>query len=214
MYITPVKTILTEALKQTFDISYPEPDFRNVHIDIEYPIDQQDYPSIWIDYEDTQDLIKAGIAHVETVDPVTHSARPPFTRMRFQGYISITVVAMTSLERDRLFDEVVRVVAFGNEDATLGRFRAYINNNDLIAFNINTDKIQPRGAAAAPGTPWSTDELMYERTLNLEMIGEFIPDPAAGTLLNISKIVLIPTEDTTGDLGDPPLYSTEIGVWH
>lgn len=214
MYITPVKTILTEALKQTFDVSYPEPDFRNVHIDIEYPIDQQDYPSIWIDYEDTQDLVKAGIAHVETVDPVTNAARPPFSRMRFQGYISITVVAMTSLERDRLFDEVVRVVAFGNEDATLGRFRAYINNNDLIAFNINTDKVQPRGAAAAPGTPWSTDELMYERTLNLEMIGEFIPDAATGTLLNISKIVLIPTEDVTGDLGDPPLYSTEIGVWH
>lgn len=214
MYITPTKTILTEALKQTFDASYPEPDFRNVHIDIEYPIDQQDYPSIWVDYEDTQDVVKAGIAHIETVDPVTNTVRPPFTRMRFQGYISITVVAMTSLERDRLFDEVVRVVAFGNEDDILGRFRSYINNNDLIAFNINTDKIQPRGAAAAPGTPWSTDELMYERTLNLEMIGEFIPDPSTGTLVNISKLLLIPTVDTSGDLGDPPLQSVEQGVWH
>jgi hypothetical protein len=214
MYITPVKTILTEALKQTFDASYPEPDFRNVHIDIEYPVDEQDYPSIWIDYEDTQDLTRAGVAHIETVDPVLHTSRPAFTRMRFQGYISMTVVAMTSLERDRLFDEVVRVVAFGNEDATLGRFRSYINNNDLIAFNIDTDRIQPRGSAAAPGTPWSTDELMYERTLNVGMIGEFIPDLATGTLVNISKIVMIPTVDTTGDLGDPPLYSTEIGIWH
>jgi hypothetical protein len=214
MYIYPLKTILVEALKATFDQSYPEPDFRNLHVGIEYPVDPQDYPSIWVDYEDTQDLMRAGIAHIETVDPDTGDARAPFTRWRFAGYISLTVVAMTSAERDRLYDEMVRVVAFGNEDPVVGRFRSYIDTNDLIAFNMNTDKIQPRGSAAAPGTPWSTDELMYERTLNLEMIGEFIPDAQTGTLVPLSGILLLPTVDVSGDLGDPPLNSLEIGVWH
>jgi hypothetical protein len=214
MYIAPLKTILVEALKTTFDMSYPTADFRNVHVGIEYPVDPQEYPSIWIDYDDTQDLIKAGISHLETVDPVTNLAREPFTRWRFTGYISITVVAMTSLERDLLFDEVVRVVAFGNEDVVIGRFKRAIEMNDLIAATMNTDKIQPRGAAAAPGTPWSTDELMYERTLNLEIIGEFIPDATTGTLLPLSKIVIIPIEDVSGDLGDPPMQSQELGTWH
>jgi hypothetical protein len=214
MYIAPLKTVLVEALKATFDMSYPEPDFRNVHIDIEYPIDPQEYPSVWVDYDDTQDLVRAGICHLEYVDPVTDTARAAFTRWRFTGYISITVVAMTSLERDRLFDEIVRVVAFGNEDVVIGRFKRYIEANDLIAANMNTDKVQPRGAAAAPGTPWSTDELMYERTLNLEIIGEFIPNATTGTLIPLSKILLIPIEDVTGDLGDPPLRNQELGTWH
>lgn len=214
MYLTKVKTLFLEGLKQTFDQFYPEPDFQNVHIDMEYPVDPQDYPSIWIDYEDTQDLLQAGVGHLEYVDPDTDTARAPFTRWRFQGYASITVVALTSLERDRLFDEVVRVVAFGGEDDILGRFANYVDTNGLIAMNINTDKVQPRGAAAAPGTPWSTDELMYERTLNLEVIGEFIPDATTGTLVPLSKIVLLPSVDLSGDLGDVPLNETDLGVWH
>jgi hypothetical protein len=217
MYITPLKSILVEALKTTFDALYPNPDFRgedHVHIGMEYPIDPQNYPAVWVDYEDTQDLIKAGIAHLENVDPDTNTLRAPFTRWRFQGYVSLTVVAMTSLERDRLFDEIVRVVAFGQEDDVVGRFHTYINTNDLIAANLNTDKVQPRGAAAAPGTPWSTDELMYERSLNLEIVGEFIPDVATSTLVPLSRILLLPTVDVSGDLGDPPLDTMEMGVWH
>lgn len=213
MYIAPLKTLLLEGTRLTFDSQYPVPEFRQVHADIEYPVDIQNYPSIWVDYEDTQDLVKAGIAHLETRDPVTDAPRQPFTRWRFQGYASFTVVALTSLERDRLFDEVVRVIAFGGEDEIVGRFKRYIEDNDLIAANLNTDKIQPRGAAAAPGTPWSTDELMYERTLNLELIGEFTPDPVTGSLLPLSKIILIPTEDLSGDLLDTP-DTTEFGVWH
>jgi hypothetical protein len=214
MYIVPLKTIFIEGLKATFDANYPEPDFRNVHIDLEYPVDIQKYPSIWVDYDDTSDLMRAGIGHLENADPVTGALRMPFTRWRFQGYLSLTVVAMTSLECDRLFDEVVRVVAFGNEDSVVGRFKTYVNTNDFIAVNINTDKIQPRGAAAAPGTPWSTDELMYERSINLEVIGEFVPDAVTNTLIPLSRFVVISTVDVSGDLGDPPLNSLELGVWH
>jgi hypothetical protein len=214
MYLVKTKTLFVEGLTTTFDQFYPNVDFRNVHIGVEYPVDPQKYPSIWIDYEDTEDLVQAGISHIETVDTDTNTVRAPFTRWRFQGYVSITVVAMTSLECDRLYDEVVRVVAFGGEDEVLGRFATYITTNGYIALTVNTDKLQPRGAAAAPGTPWSTDELMYERTINIEVIGEFIPDAATSTLVPLSKILMLPEIDISGDLGDPPLNSVELGVWH
>lgn len=211
MYITRVKTMVIEGLRQTFDQYYPVTDFQKVHIDMEYPIDPQQYPSIWLDYEDTQDLAKVGISHVEHVNPDTNTAVAAFTRYKFAGYISLTVVALTSLERDRLYDEMVRVIAFGDGDPILGRFKTYITTNGYIAMNINTDTMQPRGGAAAPGTPWSTDELMYERTLNLEVIGEFIPDPATATLVNLSKIQL---DTPTIDMTLSPALSTELGVWH
>lgn len=214
MYITPLKTILVEALKGTFDTAYPVTEFRKIHVDPDYPVEEQDYPAIWVDYDDTQPLLKAGIAHREDAHPVTGTEVSPFTRWRFQGYISLTVIAMNALERDRLFDEMVRVVAFGEEDSVVGRFRYYISNNDLIAANLQTDKIEIRGNAAAPGTPWGTDEMMYERSLNLEIIGEFVPDPGTGVLVNLSKIIIIANEVLPGgEIGDP-ITGTGPTDWH
>lgn len=213
MYITPLKTLAVTAFQQTFDASYPVMEFQNVNVGLEYPIDSQHYPSLWVDYDDTQPLVKAGIAHVETKDPEGNSVTA-FTRWRFQGYLSVTVVSLTSLERDRLFDEVIRVVAFGEQDDIVGRFKDTFLNNSLIAVNLNTDRIEPRGSAAAPGTPWGTDELMYERTLNLEIIGEFVPNPTTGTLVSLSRIVQLPTETLDpADLLDPS-FGSGLTEWH
>lgn len=222
MYISPLKTLLAEALAETFDLAYPVPEFRKVHVGLEYPVEAQHYPSIWVDYDDTQPLVRAGVAHLETAHPVTGVHMAPFTRWRFQGYVSLTTVALTSLERDRLFDEVVRVVAFGNEDATIGRFKSRIASNDLIAATLQTDRIEARGSAAAPGTPWGTDELMYERSLNLELIGEFVPNPSTGMLVPLSKIVAVPEQVLPGDPGDwdisgyadPNLPDQQHADWH
>lgn len=210
MYVVPMKTLIVEALTGTFDGQYPVPEFRELHVGLEYPIDEQQYPSVWVDFEETQPLLKAGIAHQELVSP-TDGTTPvaPFTRWRFQGYVSMTAVAMTSLERDRVYDELVRVVAFSGEDGLLGRFKDTIASNDLIGATLNTDKIEARGNAAAPGTPWGTDEIMYEKSLNLEIVGEFVPDPATGTLVNLSSIKIIANEELPGQLDYTPLV--EIG---
>lgn len=216
MYITPLKTILVQALNLTFDTSYPVAEFRGLHCGMEYPVDVQDYPSVWVDYDDTSALVKAGIRHEEDVDPETNAAVAPFTRWRFQGVISLTVVALTSLERDRIFDQVVGMVAFALEDTPRGRFQAYIADNDLIAANLQTDKVTPRGAQAAPGTPWSTDELIYERTLDIEVIGEFYPDLGAETLVPLSKIQVSMSSDLSGTTtpdGNPVIIDGH-SSWH
>ena len=148
MYVTPLKTMIIEAMKGTFDSAYPVPEFRNNHVGLDYPVDKQEYPAIWADYDDTQPLMKAGIRHQEDENPLTGADVAPFTRWRFQGYISLTVIALNSLERDRLFDEMVRVVAFGEEDSVVGRFRYKIANNDLIAATLQTDH---GGGSARPG---------------------------------------------------------------
>lgn len=204
MYIAPLKTLIVEAIKGTFDSVYPVAKFRNVHASLEYPVDEHDYPSLWVDYDDTQPLMRAGVAHIETKSPLDDTITvAPFSRWRFQGYVSVTTVALTSLERDELFDEVVRVVAFGNEDSVIGRFKERIADNDLIAANLQTDKIDVRGSATAPGTPWGTDELMYERSLNLEIVGEFVPNPSTGTLIPLSEIQIIADQYLPGDPGNP-----------
>lgn len=195
MYVSAVKTIIREALLATFDDQYPNEQFQNTHVELDYPITNQEYPAIFISYEDSDDLRKVGIHHVETVDPDTQADVQAFTRWMFKGNVSLTVVSIaTALERDELYDEMIRVVAFGNEDSLVGEFKNYIENNDLIYMVLQTDLMHPRGSSAAPGTPWGTDEIMFERTLDLELVGEFIPD-MNGELVYLSAIIITPTED-------------------
>ena len=217
MYLAPLKTLLVEAVKRTFDDEYPVAEWRNVKVGIEYPIDPQDYPGIWVDYDDTDALKIAGVGQIEFAE--TSGGPVPFTRWKFTGYASYTVVALSSFERDRLYDELVRVLAFGLLNQGTEDFRKTIEDNEFIATNIDFDTIQPRGNNAAPGTPWGTDEIIYERTLNLNVIGEFIPDNETGALLRLSAIKIVEErhyyEDSTGTLfpEDPP-YSGLVDDWH
>lgn len=190
-YLVHLKTALVEAIKQTFDQDYPEADFRDIWTSIEYPVQPQNFPGIWVDYEDNGEVHIAGINHVEFSTPVDGAYRR-YTRWRFTGYAQFTVMALSSLERDRLYDELVRVLAFGNyfaDNPAINKFRNYVENNEFIAMNMDFDQIDPTGNAASPGTPWGTDEIVYERTINMELIGEFVSDGVTLELVPLSKVV-------------------------
>lgn len=199
MYLVVLKTALVNALEKTFDSEYPEVDFRNVKVGIEYPMDQSSYPGLWINYDDTEPLTTAGIDHREYfLDPdlgTTHEV----TRWRFGGTITITCVALTSLERDRLFDEVVRIFAFSRESQAVGEFRDLVENNDLVAMNINFDDLNPSGDNVAQGTPWMTDEFIYEKSLSMDCIGEFVSRPGSRALVPLSAVEFIGYPEGDGD---------------
>lgn len=202
MYLTPLKTAIVEALTGTFNSTYPEADFRGVNVGIEYPVKQSNYPGLWINYEDTDALHVAGIGHKEyTVDSTTHNFIE-VTRWRFTGTITITVVALSSLEKDRLYDEVVRTFAFGRENQAISQFRNSIEQNDLIAMNVNFDELTPSGDGAAQGTPWQTDEYIYEKSLSMDVIGEFVGDPGSQQLIPLSNVIV--REYVDG--GTPPTF--------
>jgi hypothetical protein len=186
VYLALLKTNLVEALRATFDGNYPEPDFRDLKVSIEYPVDQADYPGIWVQYDDTQELTIAGIGHVEYVE--RDGAELPVTRWRFGGTLTMTIAALSSLERDRLYDELVRVIGGARFNEAISEFRERIEANDLIATNANFDLMRPSGDNAAPGTPWGTDEMIYEKSLSIDLIGEFLTDPTSMTLVPLRQI--------------------------
>jgi hypothetical protein len=192
VFIAPLKTVLTEAMKMTFDEDYPEADFRSINVSIEYPDNPQMYPGIWVDFDPTGELEIVGVAHQEQSEPSAEGAVRKFTRWRFQGYATYTIVALTSFERDRLFDEVVKVMAFGTEEAQTSEFRSYIESNEFIAVNFDFDQIGIRGFTATPGTPWETDEVIYEVTVAMECLGEFVSDGVNKTLVPLSAITTYP----------------------
>lgn len=199
MYLVPLKTLLVKAMRRVFDSEHPQPDFRAVNVGIEYPVERQNYPAIWVDYTDTADLEQAGVGHKEQKTFAGGTAE--FTRFLFEGAATFTIATLSSLERDRLFDEMVRVLAFGAEDLATSQFRAYIEDNEFLAVNGKFDKLGVGGNAAAPGTPWGTDEIIYERTITLDLKGECVADPVSGNLLPLSGFEIISTIDT--NIGEP-----------
>jgi hypothetical protein len=197
MYLVPLMTAVTEALRSVFTTTYPEPDFRSVNVSIDYPVKEADYPSLWVQYEDNEDLVTAGIGHVEYISSNNGQSFTPVHRWKFKGTVTITISTLSSLERDRLYDEVVKVFAFGQENVNLKVFRDKIETNDLIGMNANFDDLRPFGSAAAMGTPWGGDEVIYEKSLSFDLQGEFVGDPTVPTLIPLSEVTFIDFVDGT-----------------
>ena len=216
MYLAETKAIFVEALQMVFDLEYPVADLREVLVGIEYPVDQQYYPSIWVDFDETAPLKRAGIGHVET--EVGSGTYRTYTRWRFEGNISFTCVALSSLVRDRIYDEMVRIIAFGPEHPALAQFRSHIESNDLVAINANFDTIAVRANAAAPGTPWGTTEIIYERGIGIDIIGEFVSDVVTGAIASVTLLTAIDITDVVEYIGDvppvPPVQGSTITAWH
>jgi len=192
-YLRTIKTTAQNALQQAFLIFYPETDpdggDQPVYISLEYPVDQAHIPAIWVEFEPT-DLRTAGIAYTET-----DADNNIFTRWRFAGSASFTVAAMSSNERDMIYDQLVALVAFASQSDVASVFRQTVQNANLIATTWSFDTIESRGEAAAPGTPWGTDEVMYERGIALQVLGEFVTDPYTRQLVNLSEIQIVMTPE-------------------
>lgn len=218
-YIRPLKTELVRALQKTFNANYPVTELRDIHVSIEYPMKSQEFPSIWVDYEDAS-LQTAGIGHFETTE-----SGQTVLRWRFEGYASYTIAAFSSLERDSIYDELVRIMAFARQGESFGNFRKEIENNALIAMNFDFDRIESHGSSGLPGTPWETDETIYERTIAMQVIGEFAVTVDTGVLVPLTEIRVIgreapsteqnPVNEHTQHItvnNPPPVYDPS--AWH
>jgi hypothetical protein len=220
MYLTKLKAAMTEGLKKTFDTT-PTQDFQGENapfVSIEYPMDRQQYPSVWVTYDDRDSLTIAGIDHREfVVDDL--GGMHDVTRWKFAGTVTLTAVALSSLERDNLYDELVRIYAFSRIEQDATPFRNTIETNDFIAVVPNWDELRPGGDGAAPGTPWGTeDEVIYEKSASFDVEGEFVSDPATAVLVPLSAIKTsgFPTNDDGDQVGPTQTITVPFNPaqWH
>jgi len=199
MFLLKTNTLVVKALRQTFNGAYPVHDLRDMHVSLEFPVEKLNYPCLWVDFEPSTELLNAGIGHVEYA-PWTNGSTNMVERWRFQGVISITAVAFSSAVRDKMVDELMRVCAFARSDPAATPFRAAIENNDLIGLSISWDKLGIGQKSASSGTPWGSDEWLYEATVRLNAIGEIVSDPTTGDLVPLASVVVYPRIE-----GDPDL---------
>lgn len=193
MFMGEVLSVLTQGMKQAFDSSYPVEDFQDLPVGIEYPTEADAYPGIWVDFDLAGDIAIAGIDHREHIERIVNGETQfgEVTRWMFEGSALFTIVTLSALSRVRLMDEVIKIIGFGPlEDRPA--FRDFVDTNPLIGITLSTDQIGVRGMDASPGTPWGTDDVVYEVTLVASLRGEFISTPQ-GTLVPLSAVVVTPS---------------------
>jgi hypothetical protein len=190
-YLRVIKTTAVQAVEQSFQARYPEPDpdggARGLFVSVEYPVEQAQYPAVWVDYEGAE-LRTVGIAYTEQ-----DASGNVFARWRFAGHVTFTIVALSSNERDMVYDQLVALTAYAAQSAFPSMFRQVVEAAPLVASVWSFDSVEDRAAAAAPGTPWGTMDMIYERGFAIQVIGEFVSDPNTYELVRLSEIQVVMT---------------------
>lgn len=172
--------------------TYPETDpaggTQKVYCSLDFPVRAAEVPAVWVDYE-ASTLKIAGIDYTET-----DAEGNLLTRWRFEGYVTFTVIAMTSNECDLIYDELVSLIAFAAQSEAPNAFRTYVESAPLVATNWSFDTIEGRASGPSIGTPWGTDEVIYERGIAIQALGEFLTNPVTLNLVPLSEIRVIATD--------------------
>jgi hypothetical protein len=191
-YLRTIKTTAVQAIQQSFQARYPEPDAdggtKELFVSIEYPVEEANYPAVWVDYEGSE-LRTVGIAYTEK-----DALGNVYARWRFAGHVVFTVVALSSNERDMIYDQMIALTAYAAQSDWPSSFRQVVEGAPLVAAVWSFDTVEDRPPSAAPGTPWGTMDIIYERGFALQVIGEFVSDPNTYELVNLSEIQVVATE--------------------
>lgn len=204
MFLAETKTVVTKAMQTVFGPSYPVGDFQNLWVSIEFPDDIQNYPGVWVSFEVQGNIERGGVDNQFRPPPPSYVANgapaPPIYLWRAKGVASYTLAAMTSLQRDRLFDEVCKVVT-ASRDPAHSSFRALIEDNPLIAIRFDFDQIMVSSITENAGTPWQTMDMIYEATVSMQAEIEFYSDTPTSELVPLRHVEVIAT-------GGPPFDVT------
>lgn len=210
MFLTATKVCMIEALREVMGENNQKLINRVgfQRIDIEYPEDSQDWPALLVQFRPTT----VSWTGVNPDGFSLNSTSTQYTRYRrgsFEGYFDLSILALTSQERDRLWDSLVELFMFGKNNAEIREFYYSLSENDLIDLTLQETTISPLGDSASMGTPWDPNALTYEASLRINTVGQFWADVYNLTLVPLSDVVVSPYTEGMQSFPEPDQY----GAW-
>lgn len=189
-YKIGVKREIVGALRKAFGDAYPDPMLAGkVNVVAEYPLKEVNYPMIVMHFN-PGNISNMGIGHYE----IESSGDGPtiVKRWMFEGSITLTVYALTSMDRDMVILGLLNMFAFGNLIPGFADFWQEIRDYDWVALQINTDHVQESGDQVVQ-VPWGDDETpVFTDSLTFDVFGEFFTVPTTGDLVQISQVTVYP----------------------
>lgn len=202
MFLANVLTVWVEAINLLMD-NHPNPDLLDIPVLTDYPQAEVNYPGIWVNFTMQGDVKNVGIGHIEYSEDAEGDVHEVY-RWHFGGFIELTIGAMSNLERALLLDGITKDIAVARVDKNReGVLRSHIENNDLIGQIVTWESFTISGFGEAQGTPWGSDDVIYEATVTLTIAGEVVLDPLTGALVPLSEVVITPVVEGQDPLPVP-----------
>lgn len=221
MFITAAKTAIVEALRAVWfidetgnalnsdlrasDRPYPR------RITIEYPEEPEDWPFILVQLRPT--IIQwTGIMPDEIVN-AGDEENPAYKRIRqgrFEASCMLEIIALSSEERDRMWDNVVKLLLLGRTRNPTDNFYSIVDTHDLVGMTIMEGSVRPVGDSISMGTPWDPEILTYEAAVEFDIAGIFYADEYNTDLVTLTEAVIydyIPVEEAV------PGENDNLGKW-
>ena len=108
----------------------------------------------------------------------------------FEGSIDLQILALTSEERDQLWDTLYNLVLMNPGNPGSYAFYQSLQNNNLIGMTILQGTVQTLGDTVSPGTPWSPEELSYEASVRIQCVGDFYESKFNTLVPTLQTVVL------------------------
>jgi hypothetical protein len=160
-----------------------------ISVDMEYPMKQTSYPGVWVQFSFTR-FIQAGLGHQPFLKTIENAGTPtervnwePIREFIFEGRITLSIVALTSLERDRIADALTVMLMFSrppelaitDSSRDTKQFRQLIDalvTNPYVSITANTDIVVPGGQSMTTGVPWDEELPGYEDSYSFDIQGQ------------------------------------------
>jgi hypothetical protein len=191
MFLSGVKAAIIEGLDAVYGAGY-QGDISVKSIGIDYPMKEKEWPAIFVQFRPSK-IEWTGINpknFEESSDPDWDWENVQFCN--FEGDIDLQILALTSQERDRIWDAVVQMVLMGRGRADTALFYTVIEGHDLISMTLQQTTLSATGDVVAPGTPWGPDSMAYEASLRLHCTGQFYADGASEKFISLTEITSHP----------------------
>lgn len=177
--IEAVKTGVIVALRKTLTGTSMSNSSNRIHVEMDYPMVKEKYPGIWVQFS-LASLQPSGMGMVLR-DPESGDRLQQFM---YRGRVTIVVVALSSIERDRISDFLISMLSFSRipdprlftENGVQENFSdlyAELDANPHLSMTVNSDQPTPGGQSVTVGVPWNPNELAYEDAYSFEVVGEF-----------------------------------------
>lgn len=191
-------------------------------ISLEYSEEAEDWPLVLIQFrpsvvewtgispdEQIDATLDKGIAPVDqtTTDDPTRSANPSYKVIRqgrFEGSCMLQVMATTSMERDRIWDNIVKLLLMGRMKSPTINFYTTLESHDLVGITVMEGSIRPVGDTVVPGTPWDPELLSYEAAVEFDIVGTFYADEYTQDLVPLAAAQVYEYIAWDGNTGTGP----------
>ena len=180
--IQSVKTATVLALRDALSGVSLADKTQSIKVSLEYPLQEIDYPSIWVQFS-VNKLNRSGVGHEMQIQ-LEGGGWGFIQEWTFVGRITISILALKNIDRDRLSDAIISQLAFARPpELPLSRPQAdtkqnrtlitALDENPYVAMTLQLDTLIPGGQQATPGTPFKDDILTYEDSWSFDMVGQF-----------------------------------------